>query len=271
MTPTPGRRAPGRAGGQAHLKGRNGGRRRHQHQPNAISLEISHRRISNRYDDLVARSSQTELAVLGALSTGVMTGYEVRAAITQTLGAFWQESFGQIYPTLGRLEASGAIRPADASPDHRPSRAGGTSRRRYAITSAGRAQLRTLLAEPWRPAPPRNGLLLRLFFGTELPEGADRRLLHDVLRETEVALARYAEERSGILNPDTAAQRYRSMTLAYGEQVVAAQRQWAQACLDELERWEQEARPDPGSGRPSDETTADPTSVKARVRRRPHA
>ena len=96
----------------------------------------------------MARTSQTELAVLGALSTGAMTGYEVRAAITQTLGAFWHESFGQIYPTLSRLEASGAIRPADASPDDRPSRAGGTSRRRYAITSAGQMQLRTLLAEP---------------------------------------------------------------------------------------------------------------------------
>lgn len=219
----------------------------------------------------MARTSQTELAVLGALSTGAMTGYEVRATITQTLGAFWHESFGQIYPTLSRLEASGAIRPADASPDDRPSRAGSTSRRRYAITSAGQMQLRTLLAEPWRPAPPRNGLLLRLFFGSELPEGADRRLLQDVLRETEAALARYAEERSGMLRPDTAAQRYRTMTLAYGEQIVAAQRQWALACLDELDRSEHRSELDPNLGRPTQEAPSEAPVAPARVRRSGHA
>ncbi|MBK6887071.1 MAG: hypothetical protein IPH03_12030 [Tetrasphaera sp.] len=42
-----------------------------------------------------------------------MTGYAVRAAITQTLGHFWSEGFGQIYPTLTGLTARGEIRPAE--------------------------------------------------------------------------------------------------------------------------------------------------------------
>ena len=52
----------------------------------------------------MARTSQTRLAVLGALSVEPMTGYAVRAAIAETLGHFWHESFGQIYPTLAELE-----------------------------------------------------------------------------------------------------------------------------------------------------------------------
>ena len=52
----------------------------------------------------MSRKSQTELAVLGALAVEPATGYGVRQAITQTLGHFWQESFGQIYPCLADLE-----------------------------------------------------------------------------------------------------------------------------------------------------------------------
>ena len=55
----------------------------------------------------MARRSQTELAVLGALSTGPMSGYELRAAISEVLGHFWHESYGQIYPCLAALEEAG--------------------------------------------------------------------------------------------------------------------------------------------------------------------
>ena len=45
----------------------------------------------------MARPSQTDLAVLAALSIGPMTGYALRETITTELGSFWSESFGQIY------------------------------------------------------------------------------------------------------------------------------------------------------------------------------
>ena len=57
----------------------------------------------------MSRQSKTELAVLGALSVQPMSGYAVRAAITETLGHFWSESFGQIYPTLARLESDALV------------------------------------------------------------------------------------------------------------------------------------------------------------------
>ena len=52
----------------------------------------------------MARERQTDLAVLGALSIAPMTGYALREGIRDVLGQFWSESFGQIYPTLARLE-----------------------------------------------------------------------------------------------------------------------------------------------------------------------
>ncbi len=118
----------------------------------------------------MARPSQTELAVLGALSTGPMTGYEIRGSITGVLGHFWHESFGQIYPALSRLEAQGAVR--RRSP-------GRTSGSVFELTRSGRRRLTALLAEPGPTPPARNALLLRLFFGTHLPDGGARDLLAD--------------------------------------------------------------------------------------------
>src|SRR5688572_24713505 len=104
----------------------------------------------------MGRTSQTETAVLGALSVEPMTGYAVREAIRDVLGHFWSESFGQIYPTLDRLEGDGLVR-------RRGSDRPGSSV--FAITGKGTRRLKELLARPIQPDPPRNGLMLRLFFG----------------------------------------------------------------------------------------------------------
>ena len=118
----------------------------------------------------MARSQQTDLAVLGALSLGPLSGYAVREGIRDVLGQFWSESFGQIYPALSRLEAKGQVE-----------RLAGTRQgsSRYALTTAGRERLHELLASPIELAPPRNGLLLRLFFGHELGAQACTELVRE--------------------------------------------------------------------------------------------
>ncbi|MGL5931023.1 MAG: PadR family transcriptional regulator, partial [Dermatophilaceae bacterium] len=140
------------------------------------------------------RRSQTDLAVLGALSTGPMTGYEVRRLITETLGHFWSESFGQIYPALARLERDGFVRRSGA---------GRTSGSALEITAAGTARLRELLAEPHVSTPPRNGLLLRLFFGSQLPNGEVESLLHQARDRAREALAGYETVREDIAGDDS--------------------------------------------------------------------
>ncbi len=185
----------------------------------------------------MARPSQTELAVLGALSTGPMTGYEIRASITGVLGHFWHESFGQIYPALGRLEAEGAVR------RRAPGRTSGSV---FELTRPGRRRLTALLAEPGPTPPARNALLLRLFFGTHLPDGGARDLLADAEARAGAALEELAAVRSEIeadaapgrqapsptVDPEQA---YRTMTLSFGEHMARAQQAWARECLTVLE------------------------------------
>ncbi|HSF97242.1 MAG TPA: PadR family transcriptional regulator [Ornithinibacter sp.] len=181
----------------------------------------------------MARHSQTEVAVLGALSTGPMTGYEVRRAITEVLGHFWHESYGQIYPCLAALEQSGSVRRTG------PGRTSGTV---FQITPAGQDQLRKLLAEPHATPPARNGLLLRLFFGAHLADGAARNLLEQARDRARRALEEYASvrdetgdetrEESG----DGAGREraLRAITLSFGEHVARAQIAWAQESLETL-------------------------------------
>ena len=135
----------------------------------------------------MARSSQTETAVLGALSVEPMTGYALRESIRDVLGHFWSESFGQIYPTLAQLEGQGFVKRRGSS---RP----GSST--FAITASGGARLRQLLAQPIQPVPPRNGLMLRLFFGRHLGPEACRSLVLEARADAErirETLARYQQ------------------------------------------------------------------------------
>src|SRR3978361_2248012 len=126
----------------------------------------------------MARAPQTQLAVLGALSVEPMTGYRLRTEIVETLGHFWHESFGQVYPALAALEAAGMVEREHGST---------TSGTPFRLTAAGEQRLRELLSEPFSQPSPRDPLLLRLFFGSYVDPALLRRWLTDALTGAESA------------------------------------------------------------------------------------
>jgi DNA-binding PadR family transcriptional regulator len=167
----------------------------------------------------MARQSQTSTAVLGVLSIEPATGYEIRRAISDVLGHFWHESFGQIYPCLTELEEAGLVR-------SRPGDRAGSSR--FEITAAGRRRLRELLTEPAVPQAPRNGTLLRTFFGHALPSPDLGRLLDEVESEARGRLGSYAGIRRSIEAEDGYGQHgpYWEATIRAGELAAEAQLAW---------------------------------------------
>lgn len=169
----------------------------------------------------MARERQTDLAVLGALSIAPMTGYALRVGIRDVLGQFWSESFGQIYPTLARLEDEG----------HVVRRAHGRASV-FALTTAGRVRLRELLARPAAPAPPRNGLLLRLFFGHELGPAACRALIEQHRADAVGTLAGLAAARADVeAEPPSDHRAYALLTVSAGEHGARAALAWAEESL----------------------------------------
>lgn len=174
------------------------------------------------------RATQTDLAVLAALSVEPMTGYALRDAIREHLGAFWSESFGQIYPALARLRDEGLVGTTEGE---RP----GSST--HHLTASGRARLIELMREPAVMTPPRNGMLLRLFFGDVIGAAACRALVVEARERAASQLAALDEARRATeAEPDELPQRpYWLMTISAGEHTARASLAWADETLAALD------------------------------------
>ena len=174
------------------------------------------------------RGTQTDLAVLAALSVQPMTGYALRDAIRMHLGAFWSESFGQIYPALARLRDEGLVGTTEGE---RP----GSST--HHLTPAGRARLIELMREPATMTPPRNGMLLRLFFGDVIGADACRALVAEARGLAVSQLDTLADARRVTeAEPDELPQKpYWLMTISAGEHTARASIAWADETLAALD------------------------------------
>jgi DNA-binding PadR family transcriptional regulator len=161
---------------------------------------------------------QTDLAVLAALSIEPMSGYRLRESIVRDLGAFWSESFGQIYPAIARLRQQRLIITEPGA------RAGSSVHR---LTADGRARLLELLREPAVSAPPRNGLLLRLFFGDVIGADECRALVADARSRAQQLLAELAVARAEAEASDAPQRAYWLITVSAGEHAARASLAWA--------------------------------------------
>jgi DNA-binding PadR family transcriptional regulator len=152
-------------------------------------------------------------------------------AIRDVLGHFWSESFGQIYPTLAELERQGHVRRQSLKR---------TRSSAFAITPSGRMRLKKLLAQPIQPVPPRNGLMLRLFFGRQLGREVCRSLLLEAKADTEQRLAEYEAIRREVLEEDDhiEGRPFWLLTISAGQHTARAAMAWVDeslTALDEIE------------------------------------
>jgi PadR family transcriptional regulator AphA len=110
--------------------------------------------------------SSTAYVILGMLRSGPRTGYEIKAAVDQSVRFFWAASYGQIYPELKQLAEAGLVKGESAPQGER-------KRTVYTLTAAGRKELARWLDEPPETIELRDEALLKLFFsGAASPEAA---------------------------------------------------------------------------------------------------
>jgi DNA-binding PadR family transcriptional regulator len=110
--------------------------------------------------------SSTAYVILGMVSREPRSGYEIKAAVDNSTRFFWAASYGQIYPELKRLSEAGLVEGVDAARGER-------RRTVYAITKAGKAELKDWLRQPPDTSEMREEGLLKLFFaGLLAPEEA---------------------------------------------------------------------------------------------------
>jgi DNA-binding PadR family transcriptional regulator len=169
--------------------------------------------------------------LLGLLTIEPMSGYDLGQNIRGSVGHFWNESYGQIYPNLKKLEAGGFVT------SERERQKGKPDRHVYSIAKKGRERLALWLAVAPQPEIPRNELLLKLFFGAQAsPEIAIQQVESMVESESSALreFKRIEEQLSkGKQYPDAP---YWRMTLRFGQLELKAHLRWGEETLAELRK-----------------------------------
>ena len=125
--------------------------------------------------------TSTVESLLGVLSIGPMSGYEMRQFMERSTANFWSESYGQIYPALKKMLAEGLVAVEERDGEGHP------AKKVYRLTEAGEMRLREWLAVPVQPHRHRIELLLKVFFGSRAEPGV-------IAAQVELWRKRYASD-----------------------------------------------------------------------------
>jgi DNA-binding PadR family transcriptional regulator len=112
-----------------------------------------------------------ELAILGLLKERSMHGYQLKKHLADTLGGFWQVSYGSLYPALKRLQKEGAVEMIF------PREQVGRRKNVYRITPVGEALFAELLERAGQDASADDGFSVRFAFFQYLKPETRIRLL----------------------------------------------------------------------------------------------
>ncbi|MFC0038000.1 PadR family transcriptional regulator [Actinomadura rayongensis] len=166
-------------------------------------------------------------AVLGLIAElEGASGYDLLKLFDLSLANVWTATQSQIYGELGRLAADGLIRVAAEGP---------RGRKEYAITEAGRAEMRRWLTETRPRYLRRDEPLLRVFFLGQVGADTAAELLDadsagiDGLLDELVAL----DERIPWKEDDLSF--YGGLVIEYGKRFMEMRRDWARWARGEVE------------------------------------
>ena len=180
---------------------------------------------------MAKRSSSSTEVLLGLLTIQPMSGYDLGQTIRESVGHFWNESYGQIYPNLKKLAAGGFVTARTERQKGKP------DRQIYSITRKGRERLADWLAVPPQPEIPRNELLLKLFFGGQVSLQISMQHVERMI-ETESAVLRKIGQIEKEIDrnrqyPDVP---YWKMAVRFGQLELEAHLRWAQETLAQLNK-----------------------------------
>jgi DNA-binding PadR family transcriptional regulator len=184
------------------------------------------------------RENKTKYAVLGLLTYAPLSGYDIRRIYAQSLGNFWSESYGAIYPILKKLEEEGLatreVERGEGKPD----------RNVYTITGLGRDELHRWLAQPPDPMKERIEVLLKLFHGWEVGPAVMIEHVRRTRAEHEALLLRYAHYDEEMTRDNEPPSAYWLMTVSCGQHLSKAYIEWCDETIAKLE----ELPPEPRAG-----------------------
>ena len=172
--------------------------------------------------------------ILGLISNGDKTGYEIMTVFRDSLRHFWTAQTSQIYRELQTMEKSGWISRTHVA------QAGKPDKHVFSITPAGHEELLRWLRQDHLPAGYRNPFLLKTFFMGELPVQEsiaffkalqDARVFPDQGKQASANAEMYQQ---AVSHPEKAV--YWKLTIEFGRMYEKMQQEWCRHCIGELEK-----------------------------------
>jgi len=168
-------------------------------------------------------TGKTKYVLLGLLAHSPQTGYSLKKSIEYEYSHFWQESYGQIYPTLKALVQEGlAVEDSESG--------NGRGQITYSITDSGLGELKKWLSETPDIEKLRYEILLKVSFGANTePEVILVHLDDFILRNDKLI-----KEMDGfVMSLENLKNRgddhtYTQLTALCGKYIYTAMRDWAQ-------------------------------------------
>lgn len=168
-------------------------------------------------------------AILGLLSIGPASGYDIGRAFAGSVAHFWYADQSQIYRTIDRLAADGAVETERIRQERQP------DRKVHSLTAKGRQELMDWLTSPLEPERPKEPFLARIFFAEAVgPDGADR-----LLAERQEATTQTLKDLQAISTPDSEegwAEMLRESTRRYGVALAEAELEWIARTREQNDR-----------------------------------
>ena len=177
------------------------------------------------------QDNRTIYIILGLLSHEPMTGYEIKRRVTTTISFFWEVGYGQIYPALRQLQKDGLVTMKTEARENRP-------RKVYTITESGRTELKNWLHIPAIRESERHEILLKLFFGSQIPVQANLQNIASFRKRSAAVLetlTAFEENLRPITsNPDHL---YYLLTVRFGEYLYKAYLDWVDEATATLQKF----------------------------------
>ncbi|WP_433555264.1 PadR family transcriptional regulator [Pseudonocardia xinjiangensis] len=168
-------------------------------------------------------------ALLGLLAVEPASGYALTKSFEASLGRWaWHAGHTSIYPELNRLAERGLVEVTAE---------GARGSRTYAVTAAGREELRSwLLRPPQQSGKVRNEEVLRMFLLSALDPGDARVVLAHIAENTAAGAAELREVRAAHAGGSfTGPEGFGQLAAEFGLRQYQAVHEWALWAIEQLD------------------------------------
>ncbi|USB33927.1 PadR family transcriptional regulator [Paenibacillus sp. YPG26] len=173
------------------------------------------------------RINTSHFAILGLLRIKPMSAYELVKFSKESIGLFWNESYGHIHKSIRQLELEGAVEIVEEATT-------GRHKKVYGITQQGCGQLDSWLAQAPAEHVMRNELLMKVFVSDERQAPQLISYIEEELEGGRRLLEVLAGIKAGMEQVEEKRAKLWLLTLDYGERYIQMTIEWCEHALDIL-------------------------------------